>query len=151
MPDQLTRREVECVQLAGDGLRDKAIAQRLGIGPRTVSSHLSEAYRKLGVSAREDAAAVLRSSYGQQESRIPHLSETVLSVEASTAPPGPADREVDVRTPATDHPWKPLPTGMRRLGLIFAWATAWMIIFGGILPVAYAIFEWTQRFRDGAQ
>jgi DNA-binding CsgD family transcriptional regulator len=48
----LSERERAVVQLASIGLRDKAIAQRLGIGFTTVRTHLSHAFRKLGVENR---------------------------------------------------------------------------------------------------
>jgi DNA-binding CsgD family transcriptional regulator len=48
----LSERERSVVQLASIGLRDKAIAQRLGIGFTTVRTHLSHAFRKLGVENR---------------------------------------------------------------------------------------------------
>ena len=50
--DCLSERERDVVQLASLGLRDKAIAQRLGIGFTTVRTHLSHAFRKLGVENR---------------------------------------------------------------------------------------------------
>ena len=48
----LSERERAIVQLASLGLRDKAIAQRLGIGFTTVRTHLGHAFRKLGVENR---------------------------------------------------------------------------------------------------
>ena len=48
----LSARERSIVQLASLGLRDKAIAQRLGIGFTTVRTHLGHAFRKLGVQNR---------------------------------------------------------------------------------------------------
>jgi DNA-binding CsgD family transcriptional regulator len=48
----LSERERAVVQLASIGLRDKAIAQRLGIGFTTVRTHLGHAFRKLGVENR---------------------------------------------------------------------------------------------------
>lgn len=48
----LSGRELEVVQLASLGLRDKAIAQRLGIGFTTVRTHLGSAFRKLDVENR---------------------------------------------------------------------------------------------------
>ena len=48
----LSEREQAVVRLASLGLRDKAIAQRLGIGFTTVRTHLDHAFRKLGVENR---------------------------------------------------------------------------------------------------
>lgn len=55
--DSLTPREVEVLQLAGRGLRNKEIAQELNVSIRTVEGHLSSILTKLGVSSR--TAAVL--------------------------------------------------------------------------------------------
>jgi DNA-binding CsgD family transcriptional regulator len=54
--DALSERELAVVRLASLGLRDKAIAQRLGIGFTTVRSHLGHAFRKLGVANRTQLA-----------------------------------------------------------------------------------------------
>jgi DNA-binding CsgD family transcriptional regulator len=48
----LTERELAVARLVQIGLRDKAIAQRLGIGFTTVRTHLGNAFRKLGVESR---------------------------------------------------------------------------------------------------
>lgn len=48
----LTPQEREVVQLAARGLRNKEIATRMFLSPRTVGSHLHRAYPKLGVTGR---------------------------------------------------------------------------------------------------
>ncbi len=48
----LTPREVELVRLAGAGLRNKEISDRLEIGEGTVKAHLHNIYKKLGVENR---------------------------------------------------------------------------------------------------
>jgi DNA-binding NarL/FixJ family response regulator len=48
----LTPTELDVVRLLGDGLANKEIATRLFISPRTVESHLSRVYSKLGISSR---------------------------------------------------------------------------------------------------
>jgi DNA-binding CsgD family transcriptional regulator len=53
---KLSERERAVVQLVSIGLRDKAIAQRLGIGFTTVRTHLAHAFRKLGVENRTQLA-----------------------------------------------------------------------------------------------
>ena len=55
----LTEREVEIAQLASEGRSNKAIARELQISPRTVGTHLSRVYRKLGVSSRAALGRVL--------------------------------------------------------------------------------------------
>jgi DNA-binding NarL/FixJ family response regulator len=56
-PAGLTVREVEVLAMLARGLTNKQIAHRLGIAPKTVSSHLEHVYTKLDVGSR--AAATL--------------------------------------------------------------------------------------------
>ena len=46
----LTGRQRDVCVLVAEGLSNKEIARRLGIGPRTVESHKLDSYRRLGVS-----------------------------------------------------------------------------------------------------
>jgi len=95
MPERLTSRELDCVRLAGEGLQDKEICRRLRIpSHRTVQTHLTRAYRKLGVTDRYAAAERVRRDYA--EARIP-ISEL--------PPPGPP-------VPVTGDPGPP-PTSYR--------------------------------------
>ena len=50
-PDGLTEREVQVLCLVAKGLTDEQIAKQLVIAPRTVNSHLTSIYRKIGVSS----------------------------------------------------------------------------------------------------
>ncbi|WP_188272352.1 helix-turn-helix transcriptional regulator, partial [Streptomyces sp. CBMA152] len=59
-PVALTTREVEIASLAAGGLSDRAISHRLAVSVRTVESHLTRIYRKLGVHSRRDLPPVLR-------------------------------------------------------------------------------------------
>jgi DNA-binding CsgD family transcriptional regulator len=52
----LTAREVQIVRLVADRKPNKAIARALGISPRTVGTHLSNIFGKLGVSSRHELA-----------------------------------------------------------------------------------------------
>ncbi len=54
-PDGLTSREVEVLRLVAQGLTDLQIAEQLIISPRTVNSHLTSIYGKIGVSTRSAA------------------------------------------------------------------------------------------------
>ncbi|HUG31646.1 MAG TPA: alpha/beta fold hydrolase [Acidimicrobiia bacterium] len=56
---QLTAREVELLQLVADGLTNEEIAEELTLSARTVERHLSNVYRKLGVSGRAARAAAV--------------------------------------------------------------------------------------------
>jgi DNA-binding CsgD family transcriptional regulator len=55
----LTPREGEVLACAAHGLSDAAIAAELVVSRRTVQKHLEHAYRKLGVSGRAAAAAIV--------------------------------------------------------------------------------------------
>ena len=51
----LTAREVEVLRLVAQGLTDRQIAEQLIISPRTVNTHLTSIYNKLGVDTRAAA------------------------------------------------------------------------------------------------
>ena len=54
--EDLTEREREVLSLLAEGLSNKAIAARLYLSVRTVEGHLTNAYGKLGVHSRTEAA-----------------------------------------------------------------------------------------------
>lgn len=54
----LTGRELEVLQLAAKGERNKEMAYKLGITERTVKAHLQSIYQKFGVDSRAAAVAV---------------------------------------------------------------------------------------------
>lgn len=56
---RLTQREADVLRLIARGHTYAEAAQRLGISPHTVASHIKKAYRKLGVHSA--GAAVLRA------------------------------------------------------------------------------------------
>ncbi len=51
-PDGLTAREIEVLRLVAQGLTNEQVAERLIISPRTVDTHLTSTYSKIGVSSR---------------------------------------------------------------------------------------------------
>lgn len=57
LPAGLTAREVEVLRLVASGDTNRAIARRLVLSEKTVDRHLSNIFRKLGVSSRAAAAA----------------------------------------------------------------------------------------------
>ncbi|RAS66962.1 regulatory LuxR family protein [Lentzea atacamensis] len=58
--DALTSGELRVAELAADGLTNREIAEKLYVTVRTVESHLSNAYRKLGAQTRTELAVELR-------------------------------------------------------------------------------------------
>src|SRR4051812_44074498 len=55
-PHALTARELEILRLAASGNSNRRIAERLWVTEQTVKFHLSNVYRKLGVSNRTEAS-----------------------------------------------------------------------------------------------
>lgn len=53
--DHLTEREVEVLKLAARGLKNHDIAQDLSLSVRTVQTHLSNIFSKMGVGSRTEA------------------------------------------------------------------------------------------------
>lgn len=82
---ELTEREVELLHLVAEGLTNEAIADRLTLSARTVERHLSNIYRKLGVSGRSArAAAVAHVLKGRLRVEGHHARETLNKMGAGT-------------------------------------------------------------------
>ena len=56
MPLQFTPRERDVLELLGQGLANKQIADRLGVGETTVKTHLRKVFERIGVTDRTSAA-----------------------------------------------------------------------------------------------
>mgnify|MGYP003636134912 CR=1 FL=1 len=99
-PTPLTPRQEECLRLSAN-MTDKEMARALGISPKTVSLHISEAMRRLGVSSRR--AARLR------------LGEKPLWVSTPMASPATSGSAEPVGAGGVpDHPpglYRPPPSG----------------------------------------
>ncbi len=65
----LTQREHEVIKLVGEGLRNKAIADRLFISETTVRHHLTSIFDKLGVM---DRLELVIYAFRHQLAQIPH-------------------------------------------------------------------------------
>ncbi len=61
-PESLTEREAVIADLASSGMTNGEIAEQLVVTSRTVAFHLGNAYRKLGISGRDELTAALDSS-----------------------------------------------------------------------------------------
>ncbi|MFB3879793.1 MAG: response regulator [Armatimonadota bacterium] len=64
---ELTRREIEVLELLGKGLRNREIAERLFLSEKTVKNHISSIFSKLQVNDRTEAA-LLADRHGLTES-----------------------------------------------------------------------------------
>jgi DNA-binding NarL/FixJ family response regulator len=53
--DQLTERELDVLRLAGKGMSNREISHELAISVRTVQTHLSNIFAKMGVGSRTEA------------------------------------------------------------------------------------------------
>ncbi len=53
--EDMTARELDVLAALGDGLGNRAIAERLGISEHTVKFHLASIYGKLGATTRAEA------------------------------------------------------------------------------------------------
>lgn len=58
----LTAREREVIEFIGEGLRNKAIASRMGVSEKTVQNHLTSIFRKLDVGDRLELATFAHRS-----------------------------------------------------------------------------------------
>lgn len=68
LPDSgLTQRQDELVRLVGQGLRNRQIADRLGLTEGTVKVHLHAIYAKLGISSRSQLMAMLAQQMGTND------------------------------------------------------------------------------------
>jgi DNA-binding CsgD family transcriptional regulator len=107
---RLTVREVRCLLLVGEGLRNKEIGARLGIAERTVGNTLQSAYRKLGVRDRQDAVAEFRRNWSETGHRLSIPSEAESGLSAGV--PG--------RAPLPPTRYRPTPPGFVNTGVLIA-------------------------------
>ena len=62
--DQLTERELEVLKMAAKGMSNREIANKLTISVRTVQTHLTNIFNKMGVGSRTEAVVhALRKSW----------------------------------------------------------------------------------------
>ena len=64
---EMSPRQVEIVELIADGLQDRDIAERLGVSPRTVDSHLQRLYQRYDMHSRAAVVAKWLREGGRAE------------------------------------------------------------------------------------
>ena len=84
----LTEREHEILELSGQGLSVKGVAQALGISPGTVTWHLKNSYLKLGACSRE---AALKKARAENLIKAGAVCQICASVIASRPYPSGTD------------------------------------------------------------
>src|SRR5687768_12073471 len=141
MGDRLSRRQLQCVRLAGEGLSNKEIARRLGatISPNTVNNHLSNAYKRLGTSDRYEAVRIVSRDYPLSSSfahdPLPPARDLTLSPSAPdqhSSAPSDHLANTDWFLPRPDR------RVLVRLVLVLAFATGAAIVTTGIVSVMAA-------------
>lgn len=138
------------VELAGQRLGDKEIAQALGLSPRTVQNHLHRAYEKLGVSHRLQAARHLSDFHsGQPQTLSPPpldgADDGILSASKATV-----TKDQDRAGLASFlKGWRRPPRlGGSVLWLILIWALVWMMVMAAGAGLAHLILETMQRLQE---
>ena len=74
----LTNREEQVAALVATGASNHEVAAKLGLSPKTVETHLTRIYRKLGVRSRAELAAArrtLRPSGPLSETIFPSMNQ----------------------------------------------------------------------------
>lgn len=144
MPDRLSPREMQCVQLAGLRWNDKEIAAALGISHKTVANNLHRAYAKLGVSERLLAARRMGELYPGQSIPIPPELEgrlhPLVSEDGFVA--GDMDRPGGEGHPPPPAPveWRAPPKGVEmRIWLILGSAVLCVLILTALFTVANVV------------
>lgn len=144
MPDRLSPREMQCVQLAGLRWNDKEIAAALGISHKTVANNLHRAYGKLGVSDRRLAARRVRELYPGSAMPIPPWLEVDLNTPVSedgvfVGDMGRPDGDVHPTPPARVE-WRAPPNGVEmRIWLILGSAVICVLILTALFTVANVV------------
>lgn len=99
--ERLTRRELEVLALVSTGTPNAEASRRLDVSLATIKSHLTNAYRKLGVNNRVEATRLYLDRYGDAgPPRGPSPAEPAATP-GSTSPPLPEQIDRHIATLAT--------------------------------------------------
>lgn len=143
---RLTRREIECVQLAGLRLSNQEIADVMGITPSTVANYLQSANAKLGTNHRRAAAQALGIQYPGAGLTDAELAERLPERLRPAGLPG-------VGSPPDNRPWlarrwRPPPRSrLVRLGVIISVTALWLLVLGGLTSFVMMIFSTLDAWR----
>src|SRR5437016_14230099 len=79
----LSPRELDVASMVGIGEQNKLISSRLSISEKTVKGHLTNIFKKLGLSSRTQLALFVRQHHSIPKSliKVPHLHPTSSSIE----------------------------------------------------------------------
>jgi DNA-binding CsgD family transcriptional regulator len=147
MAEGLTRRESQCVQLAGLGLSNAEIAHALGLTPSTVANYLQAAYAKLGVNHRQGAAQAMGIRYPGSLMTDDEVA-ALLPMHWRPAAPPPGVDDVSRRPPWLATVWRAPPSGpLARLGLAVLVAVLWLLVLSGAVPLVMQVFDALNRWR----
>lgn len=147
-PLRLTVRQAECVRLAGKGLTDRQIAERLRTSRASISGTLLNVYRRMGVSNRHEALEALLSGY-TPDARPIHIPQ-----QARFSPDDPADEPVLVGgdgAEETARRWRKPPRGvLNRAGIVLGLTLIWILLFAGAVPAILHLFDRVQGWWANA-
>lgn len=147
--NKLTPREQQVVELAGQRLCDKEIAQALGLSPRTVQNHLHRAYEKLGVSDRLQAAKRLSDYHsGQSQPLLHDVTKAADDADLLTEHTGLTTKPAETGLKSFLRGWqKPPRLGGSLLWLILGWALIWLVVSVVGAALANMVLEAVYRLQ----
>jgi DNA-binding NarL/FixJ family response regulator len=85
---KLSVRERQVLELISQGLTNGEMAKRLFLSESTVKSHLASSFRKLGVSSRAEAGAMVQESEELAGAAPEQLEQELMRLSAQPAPSG---------------------------------------------------------------
>jgi DNA-binding CsgD family transcriptional regulator len=148
----LTERQLQCLRLSAT-MTDKDIARHLGLSPHTVSLHIREANRKLGVADRRSALRRLAENplYASSAMAPPPAVAPAEPV-AEAGPVSPSDGQEPRRRSLYDRyvslgDWRTPPRiAGSRLPVIVIWACVWLGV-AAALAMALSVMDTIGQLR----
>lgn len=154
---RLTRSQLRCVQLAGEGLSDKEIAMRLGLSHRTVQDHMRSAFRRLGVRDRWTAVEAVRDYYGETPIPIaaaiqgpPDQPADAISSNGPRRGDGPLTALLMTAYFVLHRVGRPRRIGGSLLPMVLVWSLLGLILLGTVLALANALIGSANDFAARA-